>query len=66
MDIYLDMRLWGAINYKINKRSLIDINICIIRNKYLETYKKETSYSSQVTSYIFKIQVYLLTKRESY
>ena len=31
----------------------IDINICIIRNKYLETYKKETSYSSQVTSYFF-------------
>jgi len=27
MDIYLDMRLWGAINYKINKRGLIDINL---------------------------------------
>jgi len=27
MDIYLDMRLWGAINYKIKMRGLIDINL---------------------------------------
>jgi hypothetical protein len=23
------MRLWGAINYKINKRSILDINLII-------------------------------------